>query len=303
MVSPRYARLRGSRYRASMRSAVSPLTTLALGSDPCTVLAGLAERTPKPVAAVVGPRPPAGTSGGRVGRRPWRGGPGDGPLWGGSLWGGSTRRRRATPISWPRPGAGSLSRRCSGASHKDTGAASAPVAQRIEHLTTDQKVRGSNPFGRALLVETTPQVTAPRRPHGRGCLLLRAPATVATPPTFVGVVLTSMPRVEKGPGRRPQSAKRQPRFEQPMLTIHQRPFLPEDRSEAGHGEGDLIIGKRQWSPIGTLVERKTGLVRLLHLPRRDGDTLHDALEDRIGDLSARLLRSITWDQARRWPVT
>ena len=27
----------------------------------------------------------------------------------------------------------------------------APVAQRIEHLTTDQKVRGSNPFGRATL--------------------------------------------------------------------------------------------------------------------------------------------------------
>ena len=25
----------------------------------------------------------------------------------------------------------------------------APVAQRIEHLTTDQKVRGSNPLGRA----------------------------------------------------------------------------------------------------------------------------------------------------------
>src|SRR5262245_45102688 len=27
--------------------------------------------------------------------------------------------------------------------------APAPVAQRIEHLTTDQKVRGSSPFGRA----------------------------------------------------------------------------------------------------------------------------------------------------------
>ena len=26
----------------------------------------------------------------------------------------------------------------------------APVAQWIEHLTTDQKVRGSSPFGRAL---------------------------------------------------------------------------------------------------------------------------------------------------------
>jgi hypothetical protein len=29
------------------------------------------------------------------------------------------------------------------------GGGTAPVAQRIEHLTTDQKVRGSNPFGRA----------------------------------------------------------------------------------------------------------------------------------------------------------
>ena len=28
-----------------------------------------------------------------------------------------------------------------------------------------------------------------------------------------------------------------------MRTIHQRPFQPADRSQAGHGEGDLIIGK------------------------------------------------------------
>jgi transposase, IS30 family len=37
--------------------------------------------------------------------------------------------------------------------------------------------------------------------------------------------------------------RRRARFEQPMLTIHQRPFDPEDRSQAGHWEGDLIIGK------------------------------------------------------------
>ena len=30
--------------------------------------------------------------------------------------------------------------------------------------------------------------------------------------------------------------RRRPRFEQPMLTIHQRPFPPEDRSEPGHWE-------------------------------------------------------------------
>ena len=38
------------------------------------------------------------------------------------------------------------------------------------------------------------------------------------------------------------------------------------------------------------------MVRLLHLPQRDGDTLHDALKARMADLPAALLRSITWDQ-------
>ncbi len=81
-----------------------------------------------------------------------------------------------------------------------------------------------------------------------------------------------------------------------MLTIHQRPFPPEDRSIAGHWEGDLIIGKDQRSAIGTLVERQTRLVRLLHLPQRDGDTLHRVMTARLADLPSGLLRSITWDQ-------
>jgi transposase, IS30 family len=90
--------------------------------------------------------------------------------------------------------------------------------------------------------------------------------------------------------------QRRPRFERPMLTIHQRPFQPGDRSEAGHWEGDLIIGKEQGSAIGTLVERQTRMVRLLHLPQRDGDALHDALKERMAGLPRGLLRSITWDQ-------
>jgi IS30 family transposase len=90
--------------------------------------------------------------------------------------------------------------------------------------------------------------------------------------------------------------RRRPRFEQPMLTIGQRPFQSDDRSQAGHWEGDLIIGKDQGSAIGTLVERQTRMVRLLHLPRRDGDALHDTLKARMADLPPGLLRSITWDQ-------
>lgn len=93
-----------------------------------------------------------------------------------------------------------------------------------------------------------------------------------------------------------QVDRRRPRFEQPVLSIHERPFNPADRSQAGHWEGGLIIGKGQGSAIGTLQERQTRLVRLLHLPLRDSRSLHAALLARLGDLPAQLLRSITWDQ-------
>jgi IS30 family transposase len=81
-----------------------------------------------------------------------------------------------------------------------------------------------------------------------------------------------------------------------MRSIHQRPAAAQSRRQAGHWEGDLIIGKDQQSAIGTLVERQTRLVRQLHLPQRDGDTLHDALKDRLGELPPDVVRSITWDQ-------
>ena len=93
--------------------------------------------------------------------------------------------------------------------------------------------------------------------------------------------------------------QRRPRFGRPMFTIHDRPFPPEDRAQAGHWEGDLIIGGRRHgheSAIGTLVERQTRLIRLIHLPSRDAAALHAALAARMRDLPAHLIRSITWDQ-------
>ena len=90
--------------------------------------------------------------------------------------------------------------------------------------------------------------------------------------------------------------RRRPRFEQPMLSIHQRPFQPDDRTQPGHWEGDLIIGKNGRSAIGTLVERQTRTIRLLHMPERDADALHAAISARMADLPPALIRSITWDQ-------
>ncbi|WP_051451895.1 IS30 family transposase [Actinospica robiniae] len=82
-----------------------------------------------------------------------------------------------------------------------------------------------------------------------------------------------------------------------MTSIRQRPAAADDRSEPGHWEGDLIIGKHQRSQIGTLVCRHTRYLKLIHLPhRRTGETMRDALVAQLADLPAQILKSLTWDQ-------
>lgn len=93
---------------------------------------------------------------------------------------------------------------------------------------------------------------------------------------------------------RPVRSRR--RFAAPMVSVHDRGFEPEDRSQPGHWEGDLIVGPNHRSGIGTLVERQTRYVKLLHLPVQDSTTLHAALVASLGALPAPLRRSLTWDQ-------
>ena len=85
-----------------------------------------------------------------------------------------------------------------------------------------------------------------------------------------------------------------------MVMISDRPAEVEDRAVPGHWEGDLIMGSTASnSAVGTLVERASGFVMLLHLPEGHGPlAVQNALVTKMLTLDEQLRRSLTWDQGK-----
>jgi IS30 family transposase len=72
-----------------------------------------------------------------------------------------------------------------------------------------------------------------------------------------------------------------------MTMIADRPVEVGDRVQVGHWEGDCIMGVGNRSAIGTLVERTTRFVILIHVPtgRPTAAAMRDGITDALDALA------------------
>ena len=99
--------------------------------------------------------------------------------------------------------------------------------------------------------------------------------------------------------RRVQGLERRGRLTN-MTMIADRPVEVGDRVQVGHWEGDCIMGPGNRSAIGTLVERTTRFLILVHVPtgRPTAAAMCDGITDALGTLAPHLRLTLTWDQGK-----
>jgi IS30 family transposase len=97
--------------------------------------------------------------------------------------------------------------------------------------------------------------------------------------------------------RRRRSNQRQARFVVPAVLIDYRPDVVARRGRVGDWDGDLIVGPSSRSAIGTLVDRASRYVKLIHLPAgHNAEQLHTALSTVLDELPEQVRWTLTWDQ-------
>ena len=80
-----------------------------------------------------------------------------------------------------------------------------------------------------------------------------------------------------------------------QVSIDNRPSHIQERLEAGHTEGDLMIGVGQKSAIATLVDRKTRFVFIRKIPNRKSKTVTQIFAQIFNNQPKYLSRSMTYD--------
>ncbi len=85
---------------------------------------------------------------------------------------------------------------------------------------------------------------------------------------------------------------------QDYLSIEERPAEVADRTIPGHWEGDLLMGSRNASAIGTLIERTTRMTFLVRLENKYARSVRKAFAEEFRYLPKGLKRTLTYDQGQ-----
>jgi IS30 family transposase len=84
------------------------------------------------------------------------------------------------------------------------------------------------------------------------------------------------------------------------VSIAERPEEVEGRQVPGHHEGDLVLGTTaSHSAVGTIVERQSGYLTLVHLPNgRTADAVCDAVAEAMSSYPPFFAKTLTWDRGK-----
>lgn len=80
-----------------------------------------------------------------------------------------------------------------------------------------------------------------------------------------------------------------------QVSIDNRPSHIEERQEAGHLEGDLMIGVAHKSAIGTIVDRKTRYIIIVKIPNRKSKTVTQEFAKHLNKQPKYLRKTMTYD--------
>lgn len=83
-----------------------------------------------------------------------------------------------------------------------------------------------------------------------------------------------------------------------MVSIHLRPPEANDRLLPGHWEGDLIVGRRNGSAVGTLVDRSSLFVMLAKMDGTDAAAALEGFGRAFNSLDPAWRQTLTYDQGK-----
>ena len=81
-----------------------------------------------------------------------------------------------------------------------------------------------------------------------------------------------------------------------IISISERPEEAKKRTVPGHWEGDLIVGKKHASALGTLVERTTRLTLLVPLTKKDALSVRKEFANAFKRIPTQFKKTLTYDR-------